>query len=98
MSMSKDQIKQIIMETSSEYARENNIVSLMHPEGNSRLYGPDALDSLGLVIFIGELEESIDDAFGIQVSLADEKAMSQSVSPFRSINALTNYIDKLVNN
>ncbi len=95
--ISKDQIKTVILEEISEYAVENNIESLLKPTGQSRLYGPDGLDSLGLVIFIGELEDRIDDQFDIQLSLADEKAMSQSVSPFRSINALASYIEKLIN-
>lgn len=94
--ISKEKIQKIILDTLSEYATENNISSLFNPTGQSRLYGPEGLDSLGLVIFIGELEDCIDSEFGVQITLADEKAMSQSVSPFRSINSLASYIYKLI--
>lgn len=55
------------------------------------------LDSLGLVRFILSVEALVDDAFGVPVSLTDEKAMSQSRSPFRDLGALSAYITACVN-
>lgn len=96
--ITKEFIIGIIKEAVVEYAKENDIPNLMDPEPNTRLYGSSGgLDSLGLVVLIGELEERIDDEFDMQITLADEKAMSQTVSPFRSIQSLAHYIYKLIN-
>jgi len=63
----------------------------------SQLYGNGGiLDSLGLVRVIAELEEEIFDHTQINITLADEKAMSQKNSPFRSVASLSDYIEKLL--
>lgn len=57
------------------------------------LYGHDGgLDSLGLVSFIIALEQALQDELGLSITLADEKAMSQKNSPFRTVETLTDYI------
>jgi D-alanine--poly(phosphoribitol) ligase subunit 2 len=55
-----------------------------------------ALDSLGLVNLILSVEEELSSEFNVSVSLASEKAMSQKVSPFKSIETLQNYIAELI--
>ncbi|MBD3843955.1 MAG: hypothetical protein IE909_19185, partial [Campylobacterales bacterium] len=45
---------------------------------------------------ITDLEERISDEFEKDIVLADEKAMSQKASPFRNVETLTNYIQKLL--
>ena len=55
-----------------------------------------ALDSLGLVRLVMAIEQKLEDAFGVPVSLTDEKAMSQRNSPFRSVGALTEYATTLL--
>lgn len=59
------------------------------------LTGPSAqLDSLGLVNLIVATEESIEDAFGQSINIADKAAMSEAASPFRSVETLATYIMK----
>ena len=49
------------------------------------LFGNDsALDSIGLVTVIAELEAAINDAFGTDLVLADDRAMAMKRSPFRT--------------
>lgn len=63
----------------------------------TRLIGQGAiLDSLGLVSLIVEVEQRLSDELGIHLILADERAMSQKRSPFRSIGALADYIYDLM--
>jgi len=68
--------------------------------GQSResvLYGKDGkLDSLGLVNLLVIIEQNIEDEFDVSITIADEKAMSQKHSPFRTIGTLTDYIDILL--
>lgn len=70
---------------------------MKNPTKNTKLYGGNgALDSLSLVSFIADLEEKISDEFDKDIVLADEKAMSQSTSPFRNVESLTLYIETLL--
>lgn len=64
---------------------------------NAGLYGlTGVLDSLGLVTLIVAVEQAVEDELGVSISLADEKAMSQKNSPFKTIGTLADYIVKLV--
>ena len=54
------------------------------------------LDSLGLVNLIIAVEQGIEDAFGVSLTLADEKAMSQKNSPFKSVKTLAAYASVLM--
>ena len=49
------------------------------------------LDSLGLVSLLIDVEEALQDR-GFAVTLSDARAMSQTNSPFRSVPALTDYV------
>jgi D-alanine--poly(phosphoribitol) ligase subunit 2 len=65
---------------------------------NAPLYGKSGvLDSVGLVTFIVAVEQAIEDEFDAMITLADEKAMSQKNSPFRTIGTLADYIVSLLN-
>lgn len=60
---------------------------------DTRLIGREAvLDSMGLVNLIIEVEQRLEDEHDITVVLADERAMSQKNSPFRSVQTLADYI------
>lgn len=54
------------------------------------------LDSLGLVSFIVEVEQELEEEFGVGVTLADERAMSQKNSPFLTLQTLEEYISLLL--
>ena len=62
----------------------------------TELYGTSGhLDSMGLVAFLVDIEESFQDN-EINITLSDERAMSQSNSPFRNVQSLTDYIATLI--
>ncbi len=50
------------------------------------------IDSLGLVNLIVILEGILQDAYNLDLSLADERAISQKNSPFRTVQSLAEYI------
>ena len=61
------------------------------------LYGKDSiLDSLGLVNLLVIIEQNIEDEFDVNITIADEKAMSHKHSPFKTINTLATYISVLL--
>ena len=55
-----------------------------------------SLDSFGLVNLIVAVEQRVNDEFGIALTLADERAMSRSRSPFRTVATLRDYIAALL--
>jgi acyl carrier protein len=62
----------------------------------TRLFGQTAiLDSMGLVNLIVEVEQNLEDEYDVTVVLADERAMSQKHSPFRSVGSLVDYICRI---
>jgi len=63
---------------------------------DATLFGSSALDSMGLVRFIVMVEERIEDELDVTVTLASEKAMSRKRSPFRTLQALADFIDECV--
>jgi len=63
---------------------------------DAAVFGPgSALDSLGLVSLLIDIEEALLDR-GFAVTLSDSRAMSQSRSPFRNVPALVSYIEEAV--
>jgi len=74
------------------------------PKGKSLAKSPETvlfgqlgqLDSLGLVSLIVTVEQYIQAEFGSDVTLADERALSQRNSPFQTIATLASYIPSLL--
>ncbi len=54
------------------------------------------LDSVGLVSLVVAVEQALEDELGIRVSLADERALSQQSSPYRTVESLASYAVSLV--
>ncbi len=76
-------------------SEETNIDSSVN--GRTELFGESGLlDSVGLVSLVVAVEQTIEDEFGVIVSLADERAMSQKKSPYRTIATLAAYAQKLL--
>ena len=62
-------------------------------DAGTALFGTNGiLDSMGLVTLIVEVEQALADRFNITMTLADDRAMSQRSSPFRSVGTLADYI------
>lgn len=53
-------------------------------------------DSVNLVAYLVALEEQVNTEFKVQVALMDDKAMSQTKSPFRTVATLADFIASLV--
>ena len=65
---------------------------------DTALYGASSLlDSVDLVNLLLTLEEALEDEFDIAFVIANEKALSQKNSPFRTVATLANYITEDVN-
>ena len=54
------------------------------------------LESIGLVSLIVDIEDKLDEDHDISLTIADERAMSQEKSPFRTVGLLSGYIYTLI--
>jgi hypothetical protein len=54
------------------------------------------LDSMQLVSLILTIEREVEEAFGLALTLANERALSMNASPFRSVQSLADYIGILI--
>ena len=87
-----DIITMIINEASSIIDLENDEINF-----DTTIYGNDSrLDSLGLINLIVAVEQNIEDEFDVNITIADERAMSQETSPFKTVGTLTDYIEILL--
>lgn len=61
------------------------------------LFGMDShLDSLSFVSLISDVETSLGIDHGINVSLADDRALSRQESPYETVATLRDYVMELV--
>jgi len=98
MAMDREQIVSLIIQTVKDIdppalaGKEDGL------SDETRLFGKEGLfDSLGLVALIVDVEQGLADAADVAVTLGDDRAMSQSHSPFRSVGSLADYAMTLIN-
>lgn len=84
----------IMLISSLQAVLSDTETSLSHSLGESTcLIGHQSVvDSLALVRLLADLEQRLTDEYGFSVTLADERAMSQKNSPFRTVRSLADYI------
>ena len=88
---------EIVLSTLHEMGNEDNNQQLLEANEKTKLFGSSGvLDSVGIVFLITELEEKVYDEFDVEITLADERAMSQRTSPFRNVESLAKYLSELV--
>lgn len=54
------------------------------------------LDSTDFVSLVIDIEQAVEDEYGKNIVISNEKAMSQKNSPFRTVGTLSEYIKKLL--
>jgi acyl carrier protein len=95
--LNKDAIQAIILQALKNINEERGPDEQLKIDLNTRLFGADAvLDSLSLVSVIVDVESAVSEQAGHDISLTDDRAMSQEISPFSDVNTLTVYIELLI--
>ena len=95
--LDKNAVQSIILKALKNINDERGPDEQLEVGLDTRLFGSDAvLDSLSLVSVIVDVEAAVSDASGRDLSLTDDQAMSQAISPFTDVNTLTAYIMLLV--
>ncbi len=76
-------LRSLLFAALREYAQDEELELEFTDE--TPLFGNDsALDSIGLVTIIAEYEAAINDEYGTELVLADDRAMAMKRSPFRT--------------
>jgi len=91
-----ENIETLVLAAASKAAAEGQYDDAKFTSSSDLFGGNSPLDSMDLVALVVDLEEQIRDAFGKEITLADERAMSQEVNPFSKVESLTRYIHLLL--
>ena len=89
-------IKDVVFSVLEEIGSEYNNDELKLPTEDTRLFGRN-LDSFGVILMVTEVEEKLSNVLGFNISLADDRAMSQKTSPFRNVKTLLDYVEMIIN-
>ena len=89
------EILDVVLEVVREVGEDQGKDVLIEATAETRLFGHN-LDSMGVVFLVTDLESRLSEELGVDVVLADERAMSQKTSPFRSVDTLAKYAQSLV--
>ena len=82
----------LIVDVASQLQQRDHIDPVESLQGGSALFGDGGgLDSVDLVSLIVAVEQAIEEKYGVNIELADEKALSQTQSPYRTIATLAEY-------
>jgi hypothetical protein len=95
--MDKQQIEAIIFRALESINEEIPEPERFAPGPDTLLFGSGGvLDSLALVSLIVDVETAVAEISGRQISLTDDRAMSQPEYPFGSVALLVKYIEQLL--
>ena len=95
--MNQQDVFAAVLEAVAEFNEQLDAEHKLELSSETRLLGRSSkLDSFGLVNLIILVEEKLYDKFDKSITLADERAMSQEHSPFRSVQSLADYAHALL--
>ena len=93
----ENNIQKIVLNAIHTLGEIEDKEAFLNPDENMRLFGGSGvMDSLNIVMLIAEIEDQLAEELGLSITLADDRAMSQKTSPFRSVKTLVRYIDNLL--
>jgi acyl carrier protein len=88
----RSEISALVLSSLQEILSENEDLSRALGESTYLIGQESVLDSLGLVTLIVELEQRLNEKYGVSLTVADDRAMSQRNSPFRTVKSLIEYV------
>ena len=89
-----NKITEFVLNVVKEVGEDQEKAELIEATEDTLLFGEN-LDSMGVVFLVTDLEAAISTEFHVDLTLADERAMSQKTSPFRTVKTLSKYVSQL---
>lgn len=94
----REKLIELIQEAINELNEQLNDEEKISFSLDLKFIGKDiCMDSFALVTFMSILEDLIADNLGKSIQIVSEKAFSEKNSPFLSVQTLSSYIEKLLN-
>jgi acyl carrier protein len=90
-----NKITEFVLNVVKEVGEDQEKAELIEATEDTLLFGEN-LDSMGVVFLVTDLEAAISTEFHVDLTLADERAMSQKTSPFRTVKTLSKYVSQLI--
>lgn len=91
------EITQLIIDTVNDLAEQDELELDGAVSADTALFGEGGiLDSMALVSTVIALEQAIEEKYEVNIGLADEKALSQKNSPYRTVTTLADYSSQLI--
>ncbi len=95
--LSNEIVEAVIFRAIHALNAERRPADRIEPTAETGLFGTDAaLDSLEFVSVITDVETTLNLEHGLEISLADDRAMSRRLSPYTSVATLRDYVMELV--
>ncbi len=86
------ELVELVVKVTGEILDEQGLTADGEIAATTKLFGGGGLlDSMGLVALVIAVEQAIEEQFKVNIRLADEKALSQRNSPYRSVGTLAAY-------
>ena len=91
----RETLMQVAHESLLQALKEKGIPAPADLTPQTELFGrAGLLDSLGIVTMVMEMEQRLDQEHSLTVVLADERAVSRRNSPFKTLDALVDYVEE----
>lgn len=98
MKPTRPQVELVVFSAIESVNQELNPAQALRASEAQQLFGSEtSISSLTLVTLVIRIEQILAEVYGMQVVLADERALSRSQSPFRTVGSLIEYISELSN-
>ena len=95
--LSSDEIETLIYEAIAALNSDRDATDQIPATPETALFGVDAVtDSLSFVSLITDVETSLNVDHGLDISLADDRAMTRPISPYDTVATLRDYIVELL--
>lgn len=93
----RDDILNAVYAGIDQLNRQNPDTKPLSKSPDTPLYGSaSSLDSLGLINLVVAVEQNVERLLAVPITLVDDRALSQEVSPFTTVSTLVDYIERLV--
>src|SRR5213596_2558331 len=93
----KPELVSLIVKAAREFGEHGRVALPATIDDDTPLFGREGfLDSMALVSLVVAVEQAIEDELGVSVSLADDRALSQRNSPYRTVGSLAEYAARLL--
>ncbi len=94
--MNYDLAKELVKSCLHDLLEQNGTTGISISESTVVVGSGAVLDSIGVVSLIVDIEQRLEMDHDVSVTLANEKAMSQKNSPFRTVGVLAEHICKTI--